>query len=181
MKSNGLSLAVFLAGATLLASGQSTPLNAATLNEANSGGRVLLAAYHQQGSSSGQSSAGQSAPSANSVSSAGTPAPPSPDASDNEGLQSRIDDALRNESTLGASHVVSNVTDTGIELTGTVGSAKDKQTAERIASSFNGNRKLTDNIAITGAGHSDLAPNHPAMNNSGVDNAPNPATSNPKK
>ncbi len=117
-------------------------------------------------------------PSSNSVGSAGTPQAPSPDASGNAGLQSRIDDALRNEPALGASHVVSNVTDTGIELSGTVGSAKDKQTAERIASSFNGNRKLTDNIVVTGAGHSDLAPNHPAMNNSGVGNAPNPSTSN---
>jgi hypothetical protein len=73
------------------------------------------------------------------------------------------------------------VTDNGIELSGTVGSTKDKQTAERIASSFDGNRKLTDNISVTGAGHSDLAPNHPAMNNGGVGDAPNPATSNPKK
>ena len=46
------------------------------------------------------------------------------------------------------------MSDAGIDLSGTVGSSKDKTTAERIASSFDGNRKLTDNIAITGAGHS---------------------------
>ena len=63
-------------------------------------------------------------------------------------------------------------------LTGTVGSVKDKQTAERIASSFDGNRKLTDNIVVTGAGHSDLDPKHPAMNNGGVGNTPNPAMNN---
>ena len=97
----------------------------------------------------------------------------------NAALQSRINDALRNEPTLGASHVVSNVSDTGIDLSGTVGSTKDRQTAERIASSFDGNRKLTDNIVVTGAGHSDLAPSHPAMNNGGVGNAQNPATNNP--
>lgn len=181
MKSTGLFLGVFLAGATILAAGQSIPSNPATLNHANSGGKLVLALSQQQGNSSGQSSASQSSPSGNSVGTAGTPAPPSPDSNDNAGLQSRIDDALRNEPTLGASHVVSSVTDSGIELTGTVGSAKDKQTAERIASSFNGNRKLTDNITITGAGHSDLAPNHPAMNNGGVGNAQNPASGNPKK
>ncbi len=130
--------------------------------------------------------AGQSAtPSASTaMDSTAIPAPPSPQANDNAGLQSRINDALRNEPTLGASHVVANVTDTGIELTGTVGSTKDKQTAERIASSFDGNRKLTDNISVTGAGHSDLAPNHPAMNNGGTGNAQNPSTDNggyPKK
>ena len=66
-----------------------------------------------------------------------------------------------------------------------MGSAKDKQTAERIASSFDGNRKITDNIVVTGAGHSDLDPKHSALNNGGVGNAPNPAmnngASNPQK
>ncbi len=129
----------------------------------------------------GQSSAPSSS---NAMDSTATPAPPSPDGNDNAGLQSRINDALRNEPTLGASHVLANVTDSGIELTGTVGSTKDKQTAERIASSFDGNRKLTDNISVTGAGHSDLAPNHPALNNGGTGNAQNPAMdngTNPKK
>jgi osmotically-inducible protein OsmY len=129
---------------------------------------------------------GQStAPSSSSaMDSTATPAPPSPEASDNAGLQSRINDALRNEPTLGASHVVANVTDSGIELSGTVGSTKDKLTAERIASSFNGNRKLTDNISVTGAGHSDLAPNHSALNNGGTGNTQNPSMdngTNPKK
>ena len=129
----------------------------------------------------GQSPASSSS---NAMDNTAAPAPPSPQSNDNAGLQSRINDALRNEPTLNASHVVANVTDSGIELTGSVGSIKDKQTAERIASSFDGNRKLTDNIGVTGAGHSDLAPNHPALNNGGTGNAPNPAMengTNPKK
>jgi hypothetical protein len=102
----------------------------------------------------------------------------------NAGLQSRINDALRNEPTLGASRVTASVSDSGIDLGGTVGSVKDKQTAERIASSFDGNRKITDNIVVTGAGHSDLDPKHSALNNGGVGNTPNPAMnngSNPQK
>jgi osmotically-inducible protein OsmY len=130
-------------------------------------------------------STSSAAPSANSVGTAGTPEPPSPDASNNAGLQSRINDALRNEPTLGASRVSASVSDNGIDLTGTVGSVKDRQTAERIAASFDGNRKLTDNIAVTGAGHSDLDPKHSALNNGGTGNAPNPAmntgSSNPQK
>ncbi len=90
-------------------------------------------------------------------------------------LQSRIQDALRNEPTLGSSHVTVNVTESTIELAGTVGSGKDKQTAERVAQSFDGNRQMKDNLVVTGHGHSDMAPEHPAMNNGGTGNAPNPA------
>lgn len=169
----------------MLALGQSTTTNQTALS-ANAG---RTSAYgnntYDQGAQPpagvNSSQSGQQSPSANSVGSVGTPQAPSPDTGGNAALQSRIDDALRNEPTLGASHVVSTVSDSGIELSGTVGSTKDKQTAERIASSFDGNRKLTDNIVVTGAGHSDLAPNHPAMNNGGVGNAQNPATSNPPK
>jgi osmotically-inducible protein OsmY len=57
----------------------------------------------------------------------------------NAALQSRIEDAIRNEPTLGNSHVSVNVNDDAIDLSGTVGSTKDKQTAERIAESFDGN------------------------------------------
>lgn len=186
---NGLWLAIILTAGAILAAGQSAPASQAASSSNDQGasayGNNTYAEGAQPAAGAQSGSAGQQSPSSNSVSSTGTPQSPSPDANNNAGLQSRIDDALRNEPTLGASHVVSNVTDTGIELSGTVGSAKDKQTAERIAASFNGNRKLTDNIVVTGAGHSDLAPNHPAMNNGGVGNAPNPAmnngTNNPQK
>lgn len=70
-----------------------------------------------------------------------------------------------------------NVSTESIDLGGTVGSSKDKQTAERIAQSFDGNRRLNDNLMITGHGHSDLASDHSAMNNGGTGNAQNPTTS----
>ncbi len=185
MKINESLLAVVLTGGAILAVGQSTTANQAASPSNNQGSSTYGNSTYNQGaqspSSTNSNPTSQQSPSTNSVGSAGTPQPPSPDTGSNAALQSRIDDALRNEPTLGASHVVSNVSDTGIELSGTVGSTKDKQTAERIASSFDGNRKLTDNIVVTGAGHSDLAPNHPALNNGGVGNAPNPATNNPQK
>jgi osmotically-inducible protein OsmY len=165
MKTKGFLLAVFFMAGTMLAAAQSSTAAA--------------------NSPTGQSSASQQTPSSNSASTAGAPEPASPDSNNNAGLQSRINDALRNEPTLGASHVTASVSESDIDLTGTVGSVKDKQTAERIASSFDGNRKLTDNITVTGAGHSDLDPKHPAMNNGGVGNTPNPAmnngTNNPPK
>ena len=183
MKTKGLFLAVFLAGATSLAVGQSTTAKQATAPGSNQGTTGSGNDTYQAAESPGNTNSGssQQSPSTNSDGRTGTPQMPSPDRGNNAALQSQIDDALRNEPSLGASHVVSKVSDAGIELSGTVGSTKDKLTAERIASSFDGNRKLTDNLAVTGAGHSDLAPNHPAMNNGGVGNAQNPAINNPQK
>ncbi len=94
----------------------------------------------------------------------------------NAWLQAKIENALRNEPALSNSHVAVNVTDDSINLSGTVGSSKDKTAAERIAQSFDGNRKLNDTLAVTGHGHSCLAPDHSAMNNSGTGNMQNPAT-----
>ncbi len=137
-----------------------------------------------QGASSQQVEPGQQhpvAPNAMDTQNSSSPAaaPLSSSGQNNGMLQSRIADALRNEPTLGSSHVSVNVADSSIDLTGTVGSGKDRQTAERIAQSFDGNRKLNDKLVVTGRGHSDLAPEHPAVNNSGTGNAPNPATNNP--
>jgi osmotically-inducible protein OsmY len=177
----GLRLAIFLTAGAVLALGQSVPVSQGASSSNNQGAGAYGNNTYAEGAQSASTQSGQQSPSANSVGSAGTPQPPSPDTGNDAALQSRIDDALRNEPTLGASHVVSKVSDSGIELSGTVGSTRDKQTAERIASSFDGNHKLTDNIVVTGAGHSDLAPNHPAMNNGGVGNVQNPATNNPQK
>ena len=75
---------------------------------------------------------------------------PTPD--DPAALQTRIQEALRNDPTLGSSHVTATVTERTIELSGTVNSSQDKQTAERIAASFDGNRQLNDKVVVTGAG-----------------------------
>ncbi len=76
--------------------------------------------------------------------------PPGSANQNDSSLQSQIANALRDEPALSNSHIVVNVTAESIDLSGTVGSGKDKQTAERIAQSFDGNRKLNDSLAITG-------------------------------
>jgi osmotically-inducible protein OsmY len=45
-----------------------------------------------------------------------------------------------------------NVTDSTIELSGTVPTGKEKQTAKRIAQSYAGNRKVIDRLTVTGRG-----------------------------
>jgi osmotically-inducible protein OsmY len=68
-------------------------------------------------------------------------------------LQSQIQTALKNESTLANSTINVNVSDTQIELTGTVPTGKEKQTAKRIAQSYAGDRKVVDHITVTGKGN----------------------------
>lgn len=71
-------------------------------------------------------------------------------AADDAALQGRIQEALRNEPALAPSHISVNVTDTAIEISGTVPSIQEKQTAERIAESFDGNRKFEDKLLVAG-------------------------------
>jgi hypothetical protein len=89
-------------------------------------------------------------PQANSSSAMGSSNAPGISAADDAALQGRIQQALQSEPSLSASHVSVAVTDTEIQLSGTAASGKDKETAERIAASFDGNRRLTDKLAVTG-------------------------------
>jgi osmotically-inducible protein OsmY len=73
-----------------------------------------------------------------------------PDPAANAALQGRIQQALHNDPTLASTHVSVSVTDSAVELSGTVASGKDKETAERIAQSFDNNRKFTDRLIVAG-------------------------------
>lgn len=81
-----------------------------------------------------------------------------PNPADNASLQGRIQQALTQDPTLSTSHVVVNVTDSAIELTGTADSIRSKETAERIAESFDGNRKFADKLLVTGQSSAPRAP-----------------------
>lgn len=65
-----------------------------------------------------------------------------------ESLAESIRTALRRDPALANDNLMVRVTDDSIEVTGTVDSAKDKQTAYRIAQSYTGNRKLVDRVTI---------------------------------
>ena len=62
-------------------------------------------------------------------------------------LQPRIQQALQRENLSGINVVVSGTT---IDLSGTVSTGKEKQTAKRIAQSFAGNMKVVDRITVSG-------------------------------
>lgn len=67
--------------------------------------------------------------------------------SDNE-LQGQIQNALSKEPTLAGDTVNARVASDSIELTGSVGTAKEKLTATRIVESYAGNKKVVSHLAI---------------------------------
>jgi osmotically-inducible protein OsmY len=64
-------------------------------------------------------------------------------------IQSEIQNALQQQGTLSGSNIQVNVTDTNVELTGTVATPDQKQTAERIAGSYAGNKRVVNHITVS--------------------------------
>lgn len=64
-------------------------------------------------------------------------------------IQSEIQNALAQQGTLSGSNIQVNVTDTNVELTGTVATPDQKQTAERIAGSYAGSRRVENHITVS--------------------------------
>jgi len=96
-------------------------------------------------------------------------------------VRNDIQTAFRNEPTLTSSNVSVNVTDDSIELSGTAPSAKDRDEAKRIAQSFAGNRKVVDNIKVSGSGAADSSSPTSTSPNSTTPNSTTPESSVPKK
>jgi osmotically-inducible protein OsmY len=100
-------------------------------------------------------------------------------------LQGQIQNALQNEPTLRNETVNVNVTESTIELSGAVQTGKEKQTADRIANSFAGNRRVRDRIIVGKGSFSGLNPNssdlgtNPARPNQAPSSRPNQNSQNP--
>ena len=87
---------------------------------------------------------------------------------DPAGLASKINSALKNDPTLAKNNVMVNVSDQGVEVTGSVDTGKEKVTAMRIAQSYAGNFKVVDRLTLAGRAP---APNAPRQ-------TPNPTEAN---
>ena len=55
-------------------------------------------------------------------------------------------------------------TDDSIDLTGTVATGKEKQTAKRIVQSYAGNRKVKDHLTVSGKGQESMTPSDKGAN-----------------
>src|SRR5579864_3798326 len=64
-------------------------------------------------------------------------------------IQSEIQNALQQQGTLSGTNIQTNVTDTEVELSGTVATPDQKQTAERIAGSYAGSRRVVNHITVS--------------------------------
>jgi osmotically-inducible protein OsmY len=69
-------------------------------------------------------------------------------AASTDGVQARINQALLNEPSLTGANVSAKVTDSSVELTGTVPDKASRKTAVRIAKENAGNRKVIDHTTI---------------------------------
>ena len=56
------------------------------------------------------------------------------------------------------------VSDDSIDLSGTVATGKERQTARRIAQSYAGNRKVKDHITVSGKGADNMNPSDKGTN-----------------
>jgi osmotically-inducible protein OsmY len=65
-------------------------------------------------------------------------------------LQSQIEGALRNDPSLSSSQVSVRVSGDTIEISGSVPTGIEKLTAERLARSFAGDRKVDDKLMVAG-------------------------------
>lgn len=68
-------------------------------------------------------------------------------------LGPQINNALNSDPALAKDNLRVEVTDTDIILTGSVGSGREKQTAQRIAESYAANRRVVDRITIVSRGN----------------------------
>ena len=88
-----------------------------------------------------------------------TPETPGDAAQPAEGeLQTQIQNALAKEPTLSGDTVNVTVTEQEIELSGSVGTAREKQTATRIVQSYAGNKKVVSHLTVSSRNRN-VAPN----------------------
>lgn len=86
---------------------------------------------------------------------------PSSNVSDSASLKGQLDQAYQSEPSLSGSNIQVDVSDTSIQLTGSVPTGKEKTTAKRIAQSYAGNRKVVEKLAVTGRANSNGTPANP--------------------
>lgn len=67
-------------------------------------------------------------------------------------LQAEIDAALHNEASLAGSQISVNVTADSVELSGSVQNEEQRAKAREVVSSIAGDRKIVDNLTVSGEG-----------------------------
>lgn len=79
-----------------------------------------------------------------------TETPSAPAAPSDSDLQAQLQNALSKEPTLSGDTVKVAVSADSIDITGSVATAREKQTATRIVQSYAGNKKVVSHLTVTG-------------------------------
>jgi hypothetical protein len=86
---------------------------------------------------------------------------PSTNPADSNSLKQQLDQAYQSEPSLSGSNIQVEVTDSQVQLTGSVPTGKERLTAKRIAQSYAGNRKVADKLTVSGSNGSAPASQNP--------------------
>lgn len=87
-----------------------------------------------------------------------------PQVTDAATLKAQLESAYASDPSISAAHITVNVTDTVVELTGSVPNINQRTAARRIAQSYAMNRKVVDHLMINTSG----APNAGSVSNQSV-------------
>lgn len=107
-----------------------------------------------------------------------TPSPDPATTAADPALQAQIQSALGHDPTLSHASVRVSVLSDSIELTGSVGTSRERLTATRLAMSFAGSRRVISRITVGGAGDAPLKPTPAKKNVTGSQRVASPLKAN---
>ncbi len=168
--------------------GTSSPMSSSTSTQGGVAGSstpaspsTSMSGQTRSPSNIGSSTAGTGAQAPSGPATESTPSPSGAEqssaAASSSDLQAQIQKALQDQNLNG---INVNVTDSTIELSGSAATGKDRREAMQIAQSYAGNRKVVDNITVSGRGYgadqgkSEKPSGNPPMSE-------NPPTGNPSE
>lgn len=111
---------------------------------------IATVAFVSAQSTSSQTTPGQTSPSQYPSTQSGTSGQTATPSS-TEGIQTQIQKDFQQDPALSRAGVSANVSESKVELTGTVASQADKDKAQSIAESNAGSRKVVNNITVSGS------------------------------
>lgn len=112
---------------------------------------IATAAFVGAQSTSSQTTPGQASPSGQYPSTQSGTSGQTATPSSTGGIQAQIQKDFQQDTNLSRSGVSANVSESKVELTGTVASQADKDKAQSIAESDAGGRKVVNNITVSGS------------------------------
>jgi len=153
--------------------------NAGSSNDQNPGAAANATTQNPSAEDNGRASdAGQSGSVASPAGQSGSASTTGANSESPDQVKKDIQTAFTNEPTLSSSSITVDATSDTITLSGSAPSEKDRDEARRIAQSFAGNRKVVDNVNVSGTSSSPEMNANPSSNANSTPNSTTGATPN---